>query len=55
MNIAIIYGGRSGEHEISLISAAAIARAVVPKSMPKKLVFSMLIYPPSNVVFFPFQ
>ena len=28
MNIAIIYGGRSGEHEISLISAAAIARAV---------------------------
>ncbi len=28
MNIAIIYGGRSGEHEISLISAASIARAV---------------------------
>lgn len=28
MNIAIVYGGRSGEHEISLISAAAIARAV---------------------------
>ena len=26
MNIALIYGGRSGEHEISLISAAAIAR-----------------------------
>lgn len=28
MNIAIIYGGRSGEHEVSLISAAAIARGV---------------------------
>ena len=26
MNIALIYGGRSGEHEISLISAASIAR-----------------------------
>ena len=25
MNIAVIYGGRSGEHEVSLISAAAIA------------------------------
>lgn len=28
MNIAVIYGGRSGEHEISLISAAAITRAI---------------------------
>ena len=28
MNIAVIYGGRSGEHEISLISAAAIARGI---------------------------
>ena len=28
MNIALIYGGRSGEHEISLISAAAIARGI---------------------------
>lgn len=26
MNVTIIYGGKSGEHEISLISAAAIAR-----------------------------
>ena len=26
MDIVLIYGGRSGEHEISLISAAAIAR-----------------------------
>ena len=25
MTIAVIYGGRSGEHEVSLISAAAIA------------------------------
>lgn len=28
MNIAIIYGGRSGEHEISLISAAAVTRGI---------------------------
>ncbi len=28
MNIALIYGGRSGEHEISLISAASIARGM---------------------------
>ena len=28
MNIGLIYGGRSGEHEISLISAAAIARGI---------------------------
>ena len=27
MKIAIIYGGRSGEHEVSLVSAAAVARA----------------------------
>lgn len=28
MNITVIYGGRSGEHEISLISAAAIVRGI---------------------------
>ncbi|MBQ5999407.1 MAG: D-alanine--D-alanine ligase [Treponema sp.] len=28
MNIAVIYGGRSGEHEISLISAASVARGI---------------------------
>lgn len=28
MNIAVIYGGRSGEHEISLISASAIVRGI---------------------------
>ena len=28
MNIAVIYGGRSGEHEVSLISAAAIAGGI---------------------------
>ena len=28
MNIAVIYGGRSGEHEISLISAASIVRGI---------------------------
>ncbi|MBQ1949249.1 MAG: D-alanine--D-alanine ligase [Treponema sp.] len=28
MNITLIYGGKSGEHEISLISAAAIARGL---------------------------
>lgn len=26
MNIAVVYGGRSGEHEISLVSAAAVVR-----------------------------
>src|SRR5574344_212878 len=30
MNIVLIYGGRSGEHEISLISCAAVARNVAP-------------------------
>lgn len=28
MNIAVIYGGRSGEHEISLISASSIVRGI---------------------------
>lgn len=28
MNICVIYGGRSGEHEISLISAASIVRGI---------------------------
>ncbi|MBD5409021.1 MAG: D-alanine--D-alanine ligase [Treponema sp.] len=28
MNVAVMYGGRSGEHEISLVSAAAIARGL---------------------------
>lgn len=28
MNIALIYGGRSGEHEISLISASAVLRGI---------------------------
>lgn len=28
MNIALVYGGRSGEHEISLISASAILRGI---------------------------
>lgn len=28
LNIALIFGGRSGEHEISLVSAAAIARGI---------------------------
>ncbi len=28
MKIALIYGGRSGEHEVSLVSAAAIARSL---------------------------
>ncbi len=31
MNIALIYGGRSGEHEISLISASAIANGLSKK------------------------
>lgn len=28
MNIAVIYGGRSGEHEVSLVSASAITRNI---------------------------
>jgi len=28
MDVTIIYGGRSGEHEISLVSAAAVARGI---------------------------
>lgn len=28
MNIAIIYGGRSGEHEVSLVSASFVTRAI---------------------------
>ncbi len=31
MNIAIIFGGKSGEHEISLISAASVARGIDKK------------------------
>src|SRR5574344_1415947 len=32
MNIAVIYGGRSGEHEISLISASSIVRGINKKN-----------------------
>ena len=28
MNIILMYGGRSGEHEISLISCASVARNI---------------------------
>jgi len=28
MNIAVVYGGRSGEHEVSLVSASSIARNI---------------------------
>ena len=28
MTVAIIYGGRSGEHEVSLVSAASVARGI---------------------------
>lgn len=31
MNIAIIYGGKSSEHEVSLISAASIVRTIDKK------------------------
>lgn len=30
MNIAVLYGGKSGEHEISLVSAAAVVRNMSP-------------------------
>ena len=32
MKIALVYGGKSGEHEISLVSAAAIARNIDSKN-----------------------
>jgi len=32
MNICVIYGGKSGEHEISLISAASIVRGIEPEN-----------------------
>ncbi len=32
MNIAVIYGGRSGEHEISLMSASSIIRGISKKN-----------------------
>ena len=28
MNIALLYGGKSGEHEVSLVSASSIARNI---------------------------
>ena len=28
MNVTVVYGGKSGEHEISLVSAAAVARNI---------------------------
>ena len=28
MTVTLIYGGKSGEHEVSLVSAAAIARGL---------------------------
>ncbi|MBQ3671140.1 MAG: D-alanine--D-alanine ligase [Treponema sp.] len=31
MKIALVYGGKSGEHEISLVSAAAVARNIAPE------------------------
>lgn len=31
MNIAVLYGGKSGEHEVSLISAASIVRRLDPE------------------------
>lgn len=32
MTVTVIYGGKSGEHEISLLSAAAVARNIDPKN-----------------------
>ena len=31
MTIALIYGGKSGEHEVSLMSGAAVARHIDKK------------------------
>ncbi len=35
MNIVLLYGGKSGEHEISLLSCAAIARNMNPRNSVK--------------------
>mgnify|MGYP002856964182 CR=1 FL=1 len=35
MNVVLLYGGRSGEHEVSLVSCAAIARAINKKHSVK--------------------
>ena len=32
MTVTVIYGGKSGEHEISLVSAAAVARNIDSKN-----------------------
>lgn len=32
MKVAVVYGGRSGEHEISLVSAASVARGIDKKN-----------------------
>lgn len=37
-NLTIVYGGRSGEHEVSLISAASVARNLDPASYEVSLV-----------------
>lgn len=37
MNIILIYGGKSGEHEISLLSCASVARAISPKHSVKMI------------------
>lgn len=34
MNVAVIYGGKSGEHEISLVSAAAVVRNMSAEHTP---------------------
>ena len=31
MNVTVIYGGKSGEHEVSLVSAASVARNIDKK------------------------
>ena len=28
MNIAILYGGKTGEHEVSMVSASSVARNI---------------------------
>lgn len=38
MTVALLYGGKSGEHEISLISASAIARAIDTTEHQVKLI-----------------
>ena len=42
--IGVIFGGRSSEHEVSLMSARSVLDALIPKNIPSfKLVSPMMV------------